>query len=115
MGAWPAVALFTGAVLSAAWSRSPLVPALALVLAAAQTIHFVPYYFGVYPKVSFGAWDGPLREAADRRDLTGFARAAQPYSPLGFRYYLIRDFGDSCLSSSARAEQIVNGQLTIGR
>ena len=61
MGAWPAVALFTGAVLSAAWSRSPLVPALGLVLAVAQTVHFVPYYFHVYPKDSFGAWDGPLR------------------------------------------------------
>jgi 4-amino-4-deoxy-L-arabinose transferase-like glycosyltransferase len=115
MGAWPAVALCTGAVLAAAWSRTPLVPAAALVLAVAQTIHFVPYYFQVYPKDSFGAWDGPLREAADRRDLAAFARVAQPYSPLGFRYYLIRNFGDSCLSSIARADQITSGQLSSGR
>jgi 4-amino-4-deoxy-L-arabinose transferase-like glycosyltransferase len=115
MGAWPAVALFTGAILAAAWTRSPLVPAAALVLAAAQTVHFVPYYFQVYPKDSFGAWDGPLREAADRRDLAAFARVAQPYSPLGFRYYLIRNFGDSCLSSIARADQITSGQLSSGR
>jgi 4-amino-4-deoxy-L-arabinose transferase-like glycosyltransferase len=115
MGGWPAVALFTGAVLAAAWERSPLVPVLALVLAAAQTIHFVPYYFSVYPKDSFGAWDGPLRAAADSRNLAQFARVAQPYSPLGFRYYLIRDFGDTCLSSRARGDQIVTGQLTIGR
>jgi hypothetical protein len=110
MGAWPAVALFTGAVLSAAWPRSPLVPALGLALALAQTVHFVPYYFHVYPKDSFGAWDGPLRAAADSRDLPTFARVAQPYSPLGFRYYLIRDFGDTCLSSRAHGERIANGR-----
>jgi 4-amino-4-deoxy-L-arabinose transferase-like glycosyltransferase len=115
IGAWPAVALCTGAILSAVWSRSPLVPALAVVLAVAQTIHFVPYYFHVYPKDSFEAWDGPLRRAAEQRDLAAFARVAQPYSPLGFRYYLIRYFGDSCLSSVARADQIVNGQLANGR
>ena len=110
MGAWPAVALFTGATLSAAWSRSPLVPALALALAVAQTVHFVPYYFHVYPKDSFAVWDGALREAAERRDLAGFARVARPYPELGFRYYLIRDFGDTCVSSRARAEQITNGR-----
>jgi 4-amino-4-deoxy-L-arabinose transferase-like glycosyltransferase len=115
MGAWPAVAIFTGAALSAAWSRSPLVPAAALVLAAAQTIHFVPYYFHVYPTDSFAAWDGPLRRAAEGRNLAAFAQVAQPYSPLGFRYYLIRDFGDTCLTSSARAAQITTGQLVSGR
>jgi 4-amino-4-deoxy-L-arabinose transferase-like glycosyltransferase len=110
IGAWPAVALFTGATLAAVWSRSPLVPALALVLAVAQTVHFVPYYFQRYPKDSFAAWDGPLRQAADRRDLAEFARVARPYSPLEFRYYLIRDFGDTCTSSLTRAAQIVNGR-----
>jgi hypothetical protein len=114
IGGWPAVALFTGAVLSVAWSYSPLVPALAVLLAVAQTIHFVPYYFHVYPKDSFQAWDGPLRRAAEQRDLAAFARVAQPYSPLGFRYYLIRNFGDSCLSSIARADQITSGQLSSG-
>ncbi|HLK93304.1 MAG TPA: glycosyltransferase family 39 protein [Polyangia bacterium] len=114
IGAWPAVALCTGAILSVAWSCSPLVPALAVVLAVAQTVHFVPYYFRVYPKDSFEAWEGPLRRAAEQRDLATFARLAQPYSPLGFRYYLIRNFGDSCLSSIARADQITSGQLPSG-
>jgi hypothetical protein len=114
MGAWPAVALFTGATLSAVWSRSPFVPVLALVLAVAQTVHFVPYYFGVYPKESYEAWGGPLREGADRKDLAAFTREVRShldwYSPLGFRYYLIRDFGDSCDSSRTRAEQITDGR-----
>lgn len=114
MGAWPAVALFTGAVLSAVWARSPVVPVLALALAVAQTVHFVPYYFEVYPKDSYEAWGGPLREGADRKDLAAFAREIQAhpdwYAPLGFRYYLIRDFGDSCASSITRADQIMNGR-----
>jgi len=109
MGAWPAVALFTGAVLSAVWSRSPLVPVLALALAIAQTVHFVPYYFGIYPKVSYDAWDGALREGADRRDLAAFTRAVRGYDQLGIRYYLIRDFGETCASSRTRADRIMNG------
>jgi 4-amino-4-deoxy-L-arabinose transferase-like glycosyltransferase len=110
IGGWPAVALCTGAILSAVWARSPLVPALALILAVGQTIHFVPYYFHVYPRDSFETWGGPLRQAADRRDMATFARLAPPYTPLGFRYYLIRDFGDDCRSSLTRAERIMSGQ-----
>jgi hypothetical protein len=80
IGGWPAVALCTGAILSAVWARSPLVPALALILAVGQTIHFVPYYFHVYPRDSFETWGGPLRQAADRRDMATFAgrRAVGP-------------------------------------
>lgn len=114
MGAWPAVALFTGATLSAVWSRSPFVPLLALALAVAQTVHFVPYYFRDYPKDSYEAWGGALRESADRKDLAAFTREVRShldwYSALGIRYYLIRDFGETCASSRTRADQITNGR-----
>jgi 4-amino-4-deoxy-L-arabinose transferase-like glycosyltransferase len=110
MTVWPSVALFTGVTLSAVWSRSRVVPVLALALALAQTVHFVPYYFHVYPKESYVAWDGELREAADARDPARFAAVARRYPELGFRYYLLRDFGATCDSSGARAQQIVTGK-----
>ena len=110
MGAWPAVALFSGACLSAVWSRSRLIPVLALALALAQTAHFVPYYFLVYPKQSYSAWDGELREAADTGDQAQFAREARRFSELEFRYYLLRNFGHTCVSSRAQAQHIVNGK-----
>ncbi|MDB4983512.1 MAG: hypothetical protein JWM82_4264 [Myxococcales bacterium] len=109
MAVWPSVALFTGVVLSAVWSRSRLVPLAALVIAVAQTIHFVPYYFRVYPKESYVGWDSALREAADSRDPARFAAEARRYPPLGFRYYLMIDFGETCASSAAHAERIMQG------
>jgi 4-amino-4-deoxy-L-arabinose transferase-like glycosyltransferase len=110
MGAWPAVALFTGACLSAVWSRSRVVPVVALALALAQTAHFVPYYFRVYPKASYSAWGGELRAAAETGDPARFAGEARRYSDLEFRYYLMRNFGDTCVSSRERAEQIRSGR-----
>jgi hypothetical protein len=115
MAVWPSASLFTGAVLSAVWSWSPsssrarLVPVAALALALAQTIHFVPYYFKVYPKESYDWWDSKLREAADSKDPARFAAEARRYSPLGFRYYLMIDFGDGCVSSAAHADKIMQG------
>jgi hypothetical protein len=107
MGAWPAVALFSGVSLSIIWSRSPLVPVAALLLALAQTAHFFPYYFRVYPKESYAAWNSELREAADTRDLAQFSRAARQYPDLEFRYYLLRNFGETCVSSREVARRIM--------
>jgi hypothetical protein len=109
MAVWPSVALFTGVVLSAVWSRSRLVPLAALAIAIAQTVHFVPYYFRVYPKESYVGWDSALREAADARDPARFAAEARRYPALGFRYYLMLDFGDTCTSSAAHGDRIVQG------
>jgi 4-amino-4-deoxy-L-arabinose transferase-like glycosyltransferase len=110
MGAWPAVGLFTGASLSAVWSRSKLVPVVALALALGQTAHFVPYYFKVYPKTSFSGWDGELRAAAESHDRARFAAVAAPYPELGYRYYLIRDFGYTCASSRGALEKMASGK-----
>ena len=110
IGAWPAVALFTGACLSAAWRRSRLVPVVALALALGQTAHFVPYYFRVYPKQSYSAWDGELRDAAETRDESKFAQEAKRFSELEFRYYLLRNFGHTCVSSREQAQKILSGR-----
>jgi hypothetical protein len=109
MAVWPSAALFTGVVLSAVWSRWRVVPLAAVVVAVAQTVHFVPHYFHVYPKESYAGWDSALREAADSRDPARFAAVARRYSPLGFRYYLMIDFGDTCASSAAHADRIMQG------
>jgi 4-amino-4-deoxy-L-arabinose transferase-like glycosyltransferase len=109
MPIWPAVSLFSGATLSAVWFRSRLIAVVALALAVGQTVHFFPYYFRVYPKASYAAWSGDLFDAAKSRDPAKFAAVAKGYPDLGFRYYLIRYFGESCASSRERARQILNG------
>jgi hypothetical protein len=109
MAIWPAVSLFTGVTLSLRWSRFRFMPVLALAVALAQTVHFFPYYFHVYPKEAYAAWDGALLEAAQSRDPVKFAAEARRYPELGYRYYLIRYFGMTCLSSRERAEQITRG------
>jgi hypothetical protein len=48
LGAWPFIALFTGAILALAWSRLPwLSPVLALVTLL-HTVHYLPAYFHAY-------------------------------------------------------------------
>jgi 4-amino-4-deoxy-L-arabinose transferase-like glycosyltransferase len=111
MAAWPAVALFTGAALSGVWSRWPLVRVVAAALVLAQTAHFVPYYFSVYPKKSHQDWAGHLREAAESRDPARFAEVVRPVEELGFRYLLVRYFGDTCASSREHAQRIARGGL----
>jgi 4-amino-4-deoxy-L-arabinose transferase-like glycosyltransferase len=109
MGAWPAVAVFTGVVLSVAWSRWPFVRALPVALALAQTAYFVPYYFDVYPFKSYEAWSGDLRDAAESRDLRRFATVARGYPDLGYRYYLMHRFAETCVSSRDEATKIGAG------
>jgi hypothetical protein len=115
MGTWPAVAVFTGASLSAVWSRVrlagtlPLVPVLALLLAFAQTAYFFPHYFEDYRVKSAGDWDGELRAAARSRDAARFAVEARKYDADQFRYYLLVNFKDTCESSRDHADRILNG------
>jgi hypothetical protein len=87
-----------------------LVPVVALALALGQTAHFVPYYFRVYPKQSYSAWDGELRDAAETRDESKFAQEAKRFSELEFRYYLLRNFGHTCVSSREQAQKILSGR-----
>ncbi len=52
IGAWPFVALFTGAVLALAWSyRAWVAPVLALA-AMGHTVHYLPAYFHAYDKAA---------------------------------------------------------------
>jgi 4-amino-4-deoxy-L-arabinose transferase-like glycosyltransferase len=106
MGAWPAVAVFTGSVLSVAWRRWPLVRLVVVVLALGQTAYFVPYYYRVYPKKSYGWWGDDLRAAADTRDPAAFAAVAREWDALGYRYYLTQMFGETCLQSRDHAARI---------
>jgi hypothetical protein len=48
IGAWPFVALFSGAVLAMAWSRLRGVPALLAIVALGHTLLFLPAYFHAY-------------------------------------------------------------------
>jgi hypothetical protein len=50
IGAWPFVALFSGAVLALAWRRLPGMPALLALLALAHTALYFPAYFHAYDK-----------------------------------------------------------------
>jgi hypothetical protein len=62
IGAWPFVALFTGAALALGWSRRGWLSATIAVVALAHTIHFIPAYFHAYdatPKYWF------MREMTD--------------------------------------------------
>ena len=51
IGAWPFVALFTGVVLTLAWTHRNWVPPTLAVVALAHTLYFLPAYFHVYDKV----------------------------------------------------------------
>ena len=48
IGAWPFVALFSGAVLALAWSRLPGVPTLLALVALVHTVLYLPAYFHAY-------------------------------------------------------------------
>jgi uncharacterized membrane protein YsdA (DUF1294 family) len=50
IGAWPFVALFTGAVLALAWSRRKWVTSAIAVVALVHTLHYLPAYFHAYDK-----------------------------------------------------------------
>jgi len=110
MAAWPAVSVFTGVTLAVLWSRSRLVPVIALVLALAQTARFVPFYFDVYPKESYSAWSGELRAAAETRDPVKYAAVARNHPELGIGYYMLLDFGLTCAEAQKRANRIASGR-----
>jgi len=50
IGAWPFVALFTGAVLTLAWAHRRWIPALLTGVAIAYSLYFLPAYFHAYDK-----------------------------------------------------------------
>jgi hypothetical protein len=50
IGAWPFIALFTGAVLALGWTHRRHVPPILALVALAYTIYFLPAYFHVYDK-----------------------------------------------------------------
>jgi len=52
-----------------------------------------------------------VRAAAVSRDPARFAAAARGTDEIGFRYLLIRYFGDTCLSSREHAQRISRGGL----
>ena len=108
IGVYPCVALFTGACLSLVWGRTRLVPVVVLALAVGQTVTFLPDYFGDYRNRSAEAFDAPLKEAAERGDKAEFERLAKPYPTLGFRFYLMRNFGYDCVSSQTEADRIAS-------
>jgi hypothetical protein len=51
IGAWPFVALFTGVVLTLAWTHRNWVPPTLASVALVYTLYFLPAYFYVYDKV----------------------------------------------------------------
>jgi hypothetical protein len=107
IGTYPAVALFTGACLSAVWRRSWIVRLAVLGLAVGQTAFFLPDYFGAYTKRSYVAFATDIRRAAEEHDKALFDRLAPPYEDLGMRYYLVRYFGYNCRSSDKEAQRIL--------
>ena len=87
MGGWPAVAVFTGSVLSVAWRRWPLGSRRRYRARARADRAFRPLLLLGVSEEIVRAWDANLREAADRRDPAYFAAVAHGYPALGYRYY----------------------------
>jgi hypothetical protein len=114
IGAWPFVALFSGAVLALAQKRLPSVPALTAVVALAYSGYFLPQYFRVYRNADPGIFHRDISEAliaakqAQRpvpvlRVLRPFTKR---YGQEVLRYYLMHDAGLKCQESLATYEQM---------
>ena len=107
IGAWPFVALFTGAVLAMGWARLRWLPAAAALVAVVYSCHFLPEYFRIYEHVDSGVFYRNLSEAvaAGKRgwprktivkSLHPFARV---YGHEVLRYYLMHDGRLKCKDS----------------
>ena len=118
IGAWPFVALFSGAVLAIGWARLRWLPAVTAGVALAYTLYFLPGYFRVFGQVDSGVFHRELSEAVQAgkqrqpprsilRTLRPFARR---YGPEVLRYYLMHDGGLKCEESLKAYEQL-HGRL----
>jgi hypothetical protein len=109
IGAWPALALCTGTVLAALWTRYARAPWLIVGLAALQTLYFVPRYFGDYRVRARGEFQAELRDAAESHRLPQLAAAGRRKDEFQLRYFLIEDFGYGCDNSREPAARIRRG------
>jgi len=114
IGAWPFVALFSGAVLAIGWTRLRWLPAVTAGLALVYTGYFLPGYFRVYGRVDSGVFFRDLSEAVDaakqRQPPRSVLRVLRPfarrYGPEVLRYYLMHDGGLGCEESLKAYEQL---------
>jgi hypothetical protein len=106
IGAWPFVALFSGAVLSLGWARLRWLPAATAVVALAYSAYFLPGYFRIYRNVDSGVFYRDVSEALARkptRPQHAVLRTLRPfvrrYRQEVLRYYLMHDAKLSCQES----------------
>jgi hypothetical protein len=104
IGAWPFVALFTGAVLALGWSRWQWLMHVTALVAVAYSLYFFPGYFRVYADAESAAFRGQISDAiaagnaahprrSVRDSLTPYARSDGAHV---IRYFLMHDGGYSC-------------------
>ena len=118
IGAWPFVALFSGAVLAIGWARLRWLPAVTASLALVYTGYFLPEYFRVFRHVDSGVFYRDLSEAVEaakqRQPQRSILRTLRPFSrrygPEVLRYYLMHDGGLKCEQSLKAYEQL-HGRL----
>jgi len=114
IGAWPFVALFSGAVLSIGWSRLRWLPSVAAIVAVAYTGYFLPEYFRIYKNVDSSIFYRELSEAVAARKRaaspTSVRHALQPfarsYDPHVIQYFLMHDGGMKCQESLAMSKRM---------
>jgi len=118
IGAWPFVALFSGAVLAMAWNRLPGLPALLALVALVHTVLFLPAYFHAYDKAE-SYWfmrDLPDAIASESRKKTPKTVPQTVSDNLGYaygydevpRYYLMSQAKVNCRAAVGALESFWN-------
>jgi hypothetical protein len=104
VGAWPFVALFSGAVLAIGWARLRWLPAVTAAVALAYTAYFLPGYFRLYRHVDSGVFfrdlAGAVEAGSHKHPPRSIIRTLRPfakrYGPEVLRYYLMHDGKLTC-------------------
>jgi hypothetical protein len=104
IGAWPFVALGTGAILGWLAVQHRAVVPTALAIAAAFSVAFSVHYFGWYARVAGGWFEAPVVGTARalKGDPAALAARLRSYPALAARYYLMAFGGDTCAASAER-------------
>ena len=112
IGAWPFVALFSGAVLAYAWRRVRGLPIVLVILAALYSGYYLPRYFAAYRDVDPDVFQRDVVAAVRAAKAKGGSarEAVLPFlsrhSDEYLRYFLMHYDGASCRESAALLREL---------
>jgi hypothetical protein len=114
IGAWPFVALFTGAVLALGWSRLRWLPGVVAVIAVIYSAVFIPNFFRVYRDKDVAPFHRGVKDAVDAGLAMNPPRPAyeslEPfltrYGDYILRYVLMQVDHLSCEGSDAKLKEM---------